>query len=68
MLDLIAVPFKRKMASVYLQELFDERINSCLIKRSSLGVFFPGRPDLFQSGNVPSVLNLTKALGTAVLE
>ena len=48
-LGLTAVPFKRKIARVFFQELFGERSIICLIERSSLGVVFCGRPDLFLS-------------------
>ena len=68
MLELIAVPFKRKIAWVFLQELFGRRITLCLIEQSSLGVIFRGRPDLFLSRNVPSELNITIVLCIAVLD
>ena len=65
-LELIAVPFKRKLARVFLQALFGACITVCLTERSSLGVVLRGRPDVFLSGNLPSALNLTTC--TAVLE
>ena len=66
-LELIAVPFKRKIAQLFLQELTGERITVCLIEQSSLGVIFR-EPDIFLLRNEPSALNLTTALCTAVLE
>ena len=47
LLEVIAVPFKRKTARIFLQGLFGERLTICLIERSSMGVGFRGRPDLF---------------------
>ena len=44
-LELIAVPFKREIARIFLQELITVRLNG----RSSLGVVFRGRPDVFLS-------------------
>ena len=48
-LERIAVPFKRKIARMFLFELFGEHITICLTERSSMGLFFRGRPDLFLS-------------------
>ena len=67
-LELIDVPFKHKIANIFLQELFNKRITICLIEQSSLDIVFCGIADLLLSGNVPSALNLMIAYCTAVLE
>ena len=48
-LERIALPFKRKIAQVFLHELFGEHSTFCLIDWSSLGVVFRGLSDLFLS-------------------
>ena len=67
-LELIDVHFKLKIAWMFVQDLFGERITVCFTERYFLVVVFRGRPDEFQYWIVPSTLNLTIALCTAVLE
>ena len=65
-LEVIAVPFKRKTARIFLQGLFGERLTICLIERSSLA--YVSVDDQTFSCYVRSALYLTLALGTAGLE
>ena len=50
-LERIAIPCKRTMARIFLEELFVEHTTTCLTERTSLCVVFRGRPDLFLSWN-----------------
>ena len=59
---------KRKTAGGFLHKLIGERIRMRLIPWSCLSVVFRWWPRLLLSRKVPSVLNLTMAYCTAVLE
>ena len=60
MLELIPLPFKRKIPLIFLQGLFVEHITICLIDVSSLGLVYRRRPDIFDDSIVHSYLGKTQ--------